>query len=57
MKIVIEEDGVVGICTQQFLRLLNVIGNIHKIALETLRKPAMSSLVIVQKKNSNGMAF
>ena len=57
MKIVIEEDGVIRICTQQFLRLLYVIGNIDKIAFETCRKPAMSSRIIVQKKNSNRMAL
>ena len=57
VKIVVQENGVVGICAQQFQSLLDVVSDINKIAFEARRKPAMSSLVIVEEKNPNGMAF
>jgi hypothetical protein len=33
------------------------MSHVNKVAFETRRKPSMSSLVVVQKKNPNWMAL
>jgi hypothetical protein len=55
MKIVIEKDCVVGILAQQYLRAVDIISNVYQIAFETFGKPMMSSLVVVEQKNTNRM--
>ena len=57
MQVVIEEDSVVGICTQEFLRLGDVFGDIQQVSFETTRKPTMAPLIVLQKKNTNRVAF
>ena len=57
VKIVIQKDGVIRICTQEFLSLLYVMSHVNKIAFKTSRKPPVSPLVVVQEKNFNWMAL
>ena len=57
MEIVIQKDGIIRIFAQKLLCFRHVISHIYEIALKTSREPSMSSLIIVQKKNSNWMAL
>jgi hypothetical protein len=57
VQVVIEEDSVVAICSQKFLRLGDVFGDVQKVPFETTSEPAMAPLVILQKKNTNRVAL
>ena len=57
MEIVIEKDRVVRSRSQQLLRLIDVVGDIDEVAFKSFRKPLMTTNIVVQKKNTDGMAF
>jgi len=57
MQIVIEKDRVVRSRSQQLLRLTDVVGDVDEVAFESFSKPLMTTNIVVQEKNTDGMAF
>ncbi len=57
MKVVIQKQRVVRILLQVALRSLNVLGYVDEVALKAISKPTVSSAIVVEQKNSDGMTL
>jgi len=57
MQIMIQKDGIVGILAQKLLCLPHVVGHVDEVTLEPFSEPLVPALIVVQKKNSDRVAF
>ena len=48
MKIVVQENRVLGARAQQLLSFRNVFRDVDEVSLEARRKPAVASFIIIQ---------
>ncbi len=53
----IQKDCVVGIRAQKLLCLPHVVGHVDEVTLEPFSEPLMPALIVVEKKNSDRVAF
>jgi chemotaxis protein CheY-P-specific phosphatase CheC len=56
-QIVVEKNRVVSVLTQKFFSVINRFGNVYIVAIKSFDEPTMSSLIIIEQKNCDRIAF